>query len=239
MPKPDRGRSSAVSAIALLSGGLDSTVATTVVVRDDKVDEALTVDYGQAAAGAELRAGRDIARSLGVPHRAIKLDLFSSLYGGALLDPTEPLPEPSPDELDGEPAAQSAKAVWVPNRNGVLINLAAAVAEARGVSEVVVGFNREEAATFPDNGRAFLERITASLALSTANAVRVSSPTLDWNKTEIVAEGYRIGAPMNLIWACYRGEARPCWRCESCKRFERALRASGSWERYRGEVDRE
>ena len=137
----------------------------------------------------------------------------------------KPLPRLKPAELDDPVAAgRSALAVWVPNRNGVFLAVAAAYAEALGAGRVVAGFNAEEAVTFPDNSEEFARATTRSLRLSTQNAVKVKSCTFRLRKPAIVALGLRIGAPMDLVWPCYEGGWRLCGRCESCLRFLRAIR---------------
>src|SRR5439155_35646 len=55
-----------------------------------------------------------------------------------------------------EMSERSAKAVWVPNRNGCFIEIAAAHAESMDAERLITGFNREEAATFPDNSKAYV-----------------------------------------------------------------------------------
>lgn len=205
--------------VALLSGGLDSTVALALRARDAAL--AVTVDYGQRAAIREVAAAWAIAKRLRVPHRLIRLPDMAAVTGTALVHRRSKLP--SPDLSSARSVRASAKSVWVPNRNGVFINLAAMLAEAMGAGEVVVGFNREEAATFPDNGVAFLRAATRALHYSTSNGIRVVSPTALWNKRRIVREGRRIGAPLDLIWPCYEGGRTWCRRCESCLRSLRAL----------------
>lgn len=195
-------------AIVLLSGGLDSAVAL-AMTRDATL--ALNFDYGQRAARAERRAARALARWKRVPLRHIKLPW---LRGGALTDRARALPP--------GPSPTSAAAVWVPNRNGVFIAVAAALAEAAGVRRVVAGFNREEAATFPDNSAAFARAANAALGYSTANRVRVVAPTARWDKREIMKRARRLGVPIDKLWPCYRGGRRICGRCESCVRFARA-----------------
>jgi 7-cyano-7-deazaguanine synthase len=113
----------------------------------------------------------------------------------------------------------------VPNRNGVFINAGAAIAERLGATRVVVGFNREEAMTFPDNSAEFLKRSTQSLELSTANHVAVFCYTTDLDKTEIVARLRREDPrfPFHWVWSCYHGGPERCGRCESCRRFDRAV----------------
>ncbi len=204
-----------MKAVALLSGGLDSTVAFAMTARSCLL--AITADYGQRAAAREIAAARRTARRHGVPHRVVRLPW---LGGGALTERTTRLPAPDLD--DARATRRSAAAVWVPNRNGVLLAVAASYAERLGAGAVVVGFNREEAATFPDNSRAFLAAATRALAYSTANAVRVLSPTAAWDKARIVREARRRRIPLDSIWPCYEGGRTWCGRCESCLRALRA-----------------
>jgi 7-cyano-7-deazaguanine synthase len=214
-----------VRCISLLSGGLDSVVATTVAAREGTVELALTADYGQRSATAEIAAAQGVCRELGLKHRVVELPWLAQITATALVNTGSDLPELKPDELDdaGKTAA-SAEAVWVPNRNGILINIAAAFAESLGCDTVVCGFNAEEGQTFPDNTPEFAEAATQSLSYSTLNKVRVWSPTQDLTKAEIVALGRRIGTPLDLVWSCYQPGPDPCGICESCLRFRRAMR---------------
>jgi 7-cyano-7-deazaguanine synthase len=218
-------------AIGLLSGGLDSTVALALVRAQEPggVVLALTVDYGQRAAAREVDAARRIAARLGVPHRVVALPFFRELGGGALLDATLELPRPDAATLDrgGRAVAESADRVWVPNRNGVFIEVAAAFAESLGADTVVVGFNREEAATFPDNSQEYLAAVNGALHFSTRGRVALASPTAALDKVEIVRAGAKCGAPLDLIWPCYEGGADPCGTCESCQRLRRAAARAG------------
>ena len=60
------------------------------------------------------------------------------------------------DELDEmSKIGESAKNVWVPNRNGAFINIAASFCDAYEADYIVIGFNAEEAVTFPDNSTDF------------------------------------------------------------------------------------
>jgi 7-cyano-7-deazaguanine synthase len=214
-----------VKSVILLSGGLDSAANLAFCRQLDEPLLALTARYGQRAADRECEAARRLCRFFDVPHEIIDLPWLGKLGGSSLTDPKAQIPSLRRDELDDASATvSSAKSVWVPNRNGVLINVAAAFAERSGAKRVVVGFNREEAETFPDNSRDFMETASRSLALSTANSVEVHSYTADWDKREIVRELLRVipSFPFELVWSCYFGGATPCGHCESCQRYARA-----------------
>lgn len=211
--------------IVCLSAGLDSTVNLALACRKPGgVRLALTFDYGQRAARREASRALAIARRYGVPWKSIRLPWLGGITGTALVARGKKLPRLKPGQLDDRKRTRrSAAAVWVPNRNGVFLAIAAAFAEALRCREVVIGFNREEGATFPDNTAAFGRALTRSLAFSTRNRVRIASYTAALDKRQIVRLGRRLGAPLDLAWPCYEGGRSPCGRCESCLRFRRAL----------------
>lgn len=217
----------------MLSGGLDSTVAAFLAAESLDPVVGITFDYGQKAHRRELGAGYRVSHALGVQHRTVFLPFFRELGCGALLEAQKAPPQPSDADLDDTEGAarDSAASVWVPNRNGILIAVGAAWAERLEADVLVVGFNAEEAATFPDNSEDFLRRQNEALAYSTRNGVRVESPTSAWTKQEIVARAMEKDMPLEFVWPCYLGEDDPCGRCESCRRFERAVDAAGarSW----------
>ncbi len=225
---------SRVKSVALLSGGLDSVVATAAAARSGAVVLALTFDYGQRPAKQEAKAARAVARGLGTEWRLVRLPWLAALLPPAMREGTRALPRPAPADLDDPSRArETASAVWVPNRNGVFLNIAAAYAEALGASRVVAGFNREEARAFPDNSPEFMRRSSGALALSTRSCVRIVSPTARRTKTGIVRLGLRIGAPMVHVWSCYDAGARMCGSCESCARLVRALERAKAPPRLR------
>lgn len=213
-------------AVALLSSGLDSTVALRLAQKDGwRITLALTLDYGQRAALSECTHSAMIARWADVPHRVLCLPWFSELGGSALLGEGV-LPRPRLDDLSRDEFTRaSADAVWVPNRNGVFLEVAAAFAESLGAEAVVVGFNREEAATFPDNSIAYLDAMNRALRFSTRERVSVMAPTAEWDKARILEAALSEGLPLSMLWSCYERGERMCGSCESCMRLKRALRA--------------
>lgn len=207
----------------ILSGGLDSTVSSYLAKKKTRPVLALTFDYGQRAARREIKASREIARRLNVAHRVIQIPWLAPITRTALVNKHRPLPSPSLGELASrKQSLKNARRVWVPNRNGIFLNIGAAFAEALGAGLLVTGFNAEEAATFPDNGPSFVRAADVFFHCSTLNGVKVTSPTLHMNKREIVAKGKKLNIPFEAIWYCYEGGKQNCGRCESCLRFRRA-----------------
>jgi len=199
--------------IILLSGGLDSTVSATIAVKKTKPLFALTIDYGQRAAKMEIFASRKICKFLKIKHRVIKLPFFKEFKRCALIG--RPV-------KTGHKKFLSIKDVWVPNRNGLFINIAASFADYYGADLIVTGFNREEAREFPDNTIKFLKIINKDLALSTLKRVKIISYVADYTKKEIYQKGLKIDAPLEYVYPCYLGYERMCGRCASCQRFLRA-----------------
>lgn len=212
--------------VVLLSSGLDSTVNLYEAKRESDVVLALTFDYGQRAAHNETESAKKIANKLNVPHKVLSLDWFREFTHSSLVNRSAEVPTALVKIDDLARSNETAKAVWVPNRNGIFLNIAAAFAEGLNAQWIIPGFNAEEATTFPDNSQAYLEAATVSLSFSTANKVEVKCFTTQLTKPQIVERGRKLGVDFTQIWPCYFGGEKPCGECESCRRFNRAMAGS-------------
>jgi len=222
-----------MGAIVLLSGGLDSVVNFKEALDEMGVDRVLFFDYGQEAVRREREAVKRIAARYDVGFLEIRLD-FMRGFSSALMKGG--IPHVELQELD-EKSHQTASAVWVPNRNGIFIEIAAGIAEESGSTAVVVGFNAEEAATFPDNSADYLDCMNMALRYSTRSRVRLQSYTLALDKRALYQRGRDRAAPLDLVWSCYHGGRRMCGVCESCQRLKRALGDDRAWfeeQHFRG-----
>jgi len=189
---------------------------------------ALTFDYGQRAAVPERRAARKTADKLSIPHRIMDLPWLGELTHTSLVARDEPLPKLTEKDLDDtKKGFKSAAAVWVPNRNGLFLNIAACYAESLDAEILVTGFNAEEGITFPDNSAPFVRSADEFFWYSTQKRIRVQSDTIRWNKVEIARKARDFKIPMEDLWFCYEGGAKPCRTCESCLRAFRAFRGAG------------
>jgi len=211
-------------ALVLLSGGLDSALSFVKAYNESSYVMAVTIDYGQKAKEREVNAAQKICKHYNAPHHVMASSFFSDMSEHPFFS-EHIAPELKSDQLDDpETTLKSAKAVWVPNRNGIFINTAAAIAEKNNIDRIYVGFNAEEGATFPDNTQEFVSAINESLKYSTLNHVEVIAPTIKLNKTEIVKELYDLDFPFSLLWSCYGNKDKMCSHCESCQRLIRALK---------------
>ena len=221
-----------MKSIVLLSGGLDSAVSLALALKETEVVFCLTFDYGQRSALKEKASAAALAAHYSIEHRIVELAFLKDITNTALVKTDRNIPEPDPCDLaDDIKTKVTAESVWVPNRNGLFINIAAAFAESYGCNLIVTGFNREEAATFPDNSAEFVCAANSALSYSTLNKVKLVSYTQALDKIEIVKLGQELGLPFKYIWSCYRGEEKMCRRCESCRRLGRAVKAAGlNWD---------
>jgi 7-cyano-7-deazaguanine synthase len=165
-----------------------------------------------------------IAKHYSISHNVIKLDWLAQITDTALVNTDKNLPSLGASNLDNlEMAEESAKGVWVPNRNGVFLNIAAAYADSMGFTHIIFGANKEEAATFPDNSEAFIEKINAAFEYSTLAKPVVVAPLAACTKTEIIKLAVKHNVPLHLLRSCYTDEEVHCGECESCLRLKRAL----------------
>jgi 7-cyano-7-deazaguanine synthase len=209
-------------AISVLSGGLDSTVAT-AVFKDDYQIHALTFNYGQRSAEMEIKSAIAVCKEIGADHTVIELPWLSELGKSALTSDAD-VPEPGVNELDDKDISiETALKVWVPGRNIVFTSIANSFAESEGASVIIVGWDLEEAATFPDNSKEFLNAFNSVLEVGSFDNIKIEAPLIDMNKIDIVKLGNDIGAPLDLSYSCYKGFEYHCGVCESCMRRIRAF----------------
>ncbi len=214
-------------AIILLSGGLDSVVSLAITKESCNDIIALTFDYGQKSYLAEKRAAEKISQYYDIEHKVIDLDWLSVISTSSLTT-KDTIPYISRDNLDNKLIAQNtAKSVWVPNRNGLFVNIAACFAEAYNYDTIVIGANKEEGATFKDNTIEFINAINTSLKNSVNSQIELIAPLINMTKEKIVNIALEKNVPLELIHSCYISEEKHCGFCESCQRLKRALELNG------------
>lgn len=210
-----------IKSIVLLSGGLDSVVSLALAKEELNITLALTFDYGQKSVEKEIIASRQVADFYNIEHKIIKLDWLKEITKTSLVSDKE-----IPTGAELENSENSAKSVWVPNRNGLFLNIAASFADAQDYTHIIIGANKEEAQTFPDNTKEFIERVNEEFKFSTRVQPKVIAPLIDCDKVEIVKRALEKKVPLNLLNSCYKNTKKHCGMCESCVRLKKALIAN-------------
>lgn len=207
------------TALILLSGGLDSLVS--IEKSDRKIIAGILFDYGQKAFKQEKIASEKIADFYEFELKIINLDWLKNIVDNGLTA-SDKVYKIS-DFNNEEELINSMKSVWVPNRNALFINIAAAYCEAKNIDSIVIGANKEEGKVFKDNSKPFIEKINELLKYSVNTNVEVIAPLIDLNKNEIIKEGMRLKSPLELLYSCYLGGNKHCGECESCLHLKNAL----------------
>jgi 7-cyano-7-deazaguanine synthase len=214
-------------ALVLYSGGIDSTTA--LYWAQGRYDEvaALSFDYGQRHR-VELAPARRLARRLRLAHKVLKCDL-REVGGSALTDLSVSLPR----FVRQEDIGPGVPATYVPFRNGIFLALAAAWAEAKGMDDIVCGFNTIDSPNYPDTRASFVRAMQRAIDLGTGAAsngrrIRIVAPFIRMKKSEIIRLGLSLGADYSFSISCYSGGEVPCRRCSSCLLRKRAWEEAGT-----------
>lgn len=211
------------NAIILLSGGLDCVVATAMIRKNYENITAITFNYGQKAFKSERKAAEEISKYYGLKHVIVDIPWLGNISKSSLNRNTE-IPTLDKNMLDNDISAKkSADSVWVPNRNALFINIAACFAETQNAQSIIIGANKEEAATFKDNSKNFIDAINVSLENSVKNKVKVIAPLINLTKSDTVRKGIELNVPFEKIFSCYSSDEKHCGKCESCLRLKRAF----------------
>lgn len=217
-------------ALVLSSGGVDSTTLLGMAVdRYGKENvTALSIYYGQKHK-KEIEASDRTAEFYGVEHIKLDLSLIFKYSDCSLL-------ENSSAEIPHESYADQLKetngspvSTYVPFRNGLFLSAAASVALSKGCSVIMYGAHADDAAgnAYPDCSDAFADAMNTAIWEGSGKQCRIEAPFVNMNKTQVVAEGKKLGVPYELTWSCYEGGEEPCKVCGTCRDRRAAFLANG------------
>lgn len=198
-------------AVAILSGGMDSTTLVHLLDASGFVVHALSFNYGQRHS-KELMYASGLADELGLRHDIIDLtSVGRRLTGSALTDEDVGVPH-------GYYAAENMKTTVVPNRNAMMLAVAFAVASAEEAPMVAAGFHGGDHDIYPDCRPEFVQAfgVMQQKALEGFFTPFMYVPFLHKSKHNIVALGQRLGVLWDETWSCYEGGDIHCGRCGTC-----------------------
>lgn len=199
------------SALVLHSGGLDSTVALYHTIASGLYEkiETISFDYGSRHSERELACALDIAKRLGLKSHVLSLPFIPANFSSNLLCGQGSVPASKPED----PITMT---MVVPFRNGILISVAAGIADSMGLTTLVFGAQAGDSVSFADCGPGFVGRMQDAVQLGTSSRVKMVAPFLSYPKYNVVRIGHRLNVPFELTWSCYRGKEKRCGNCAAC-----------------------
>lgn len=209
-----------VKVVLIYSGGLDSTVLLAKLLKEKQEVKALSINYGQRHR-RELEAATRICKQLTVEHRIADLSgLKPLLAGSSQTDDSVAVPH-------GHYAADNMKLTVVPNRNMLMLAVAGAWAISLKYDAIAYAAHAGDHAIYPDCREEFITPLEEALENADWHSVGIIRPFLDHTKADIVKEGVRVGAPMELSYSCYEGNELHCGLCGTCQERRSAFRDAG------------
>ena len=209
-----------MKAIVLCSGGMDSVAALYQAHRDHEVIVVLSFHYGSKHNDREIPFAAHHAEALALRHEVVRLDFMDRLFQSDLLQSGGTIPE-------GHYAETTMKQTVVPFRNGIMLSVAAGVAESCGAEAVVIAAHSGDHAIYPDCRETFMRAMGDAIQLGTYERIQLLRPFIDLDKAGIAARGAELGVDFAQTWSCYQGGDTHCGRCGTCvERREAFLLAS-------------
>jgi len=212
------------SAVVLLSGGVDSTTILHYVRKRLGASKVYAVSflYGQKHSREVAMAKWQARAAKVLEHRIVDLSAFGGLIAGGSALTDRSISVPDLKDLKADQKRQPP--TYVPNRNMILLSLAAAYAEAKGVRDIFYGAQAQDEYGYWDCTVDFVKKINDVLHLNRRKAVTVHAPFAGMRKSSVVKIGLELGVDYLHTWSCYRGRKEACGTCPSCVERKKAFK---------------
>lgn len=199
--------------LCVYSGGMDSTVLLHHCIKEYDEISAITFNYNQRH-NKELDYATEYFQLLKTVNYKLKEHIFLNLdlnLKSSSITNTE-MELPTMSEIIGHPQPSS----YVPNRNMTMLSVAAGIAEAYQIQNIVYGAVAVDNFSYWDCTQEFLDGINNILHLNRMNNITVHAPILMKSKKDIIIYGQSLGVDFAKTWTCYAGKDKACGVCPSC-----------------------
>ncbi|MCH5326161.1 MAG: 7-cyano-7-deazaguanine synthase QueC [Duncaniella sp.] len=204
--------------LLVLSGGMDST--TMLWEYRDRIAAAVTFQYGSNHNRREALCARLNCEKAGVEWIEIDLAFMGQYFKSSLLEGADAIPE-------GGYADDNMRSTVVPFRNGIMLAVAAGLAESRGLRGVMLANHSGDHTIYPDCRPEFVDAMGAAIKTGTFEGLELLAPYTMLTKGEIAARGKKIGVDYSLTYSCYKGGPTHCGKCGTCVERAEALDFAG------------
>lgn len=223
-----------MKAVVLSSGGVDSTTCISLAVERYGAENVATVSifYGQKHK-KEIECARKVAAHYGLKHYEFDLAAVMQYSDCSLLAHSEQEITHKSYAEQIEENGEGKVSTYVPFRNGLMLSVAASLAQSIYPGEetrLMYGAHADDAAgnAYADCSPEFAAAIGSAINIGTYGEVTLESPFVNCTKADVVAEGLRLGTPYELTWSCYEGGEKPCGTCGTCIDRAKAFALNGA-----------
>ena len=203
-----------MKAILIYSGGLDST--TLLYEYRDSIALAVSFDYGSKHNAREIACAEWNCKQLGIKHLVIPLGFIGQYFKSDLLQSGGAIPE-------GSYADENMKSTVVPFRNGIMLAVAAGLAESYELDAIMLANHSGDHAIYPDCRPEFVDAFGKAVQAGTYNGVQLLSPYCLLTKRDIALRGTALGIDYSHTYSCYKGGKKHCGKCGTCTERREAL----------------
>lgn len=204
--------------IIIVSGGMDSV--TLLYDYKDRIALGISFDYGSNHNAKEIPFAKLHCERLEIKHITIPLDFMHQYFKSSLLEGADAIPE-------GHYQDENMKSTVVPFRNGIMLAIAAGMAESYGLNHVMIANHDGDHAIYPDCRPEFISAMSNATEAGSYNGVTVLAPYTNITKGDIARRGKELGIDYNETWSCYKGGEKHCGKCGTCVERKEALHYAG------------
>ena len=204
--------------IIIVSGGMDSIT----MLHDfkDRIALGISFDYGSNHNAREIPFAKMHCERLGIKHITIPLSFMKEHFKSSLLSGADAIPE-------GHYEDDNMKSTVVPFRNGIMLAIAAGIAESNGLDHIMIANHSGDHAIYPDCRQAFISSMSSATEAGTYNGVTFLAPYTNITKGQIAERGKALGLDYTETWSCYKGGEKHCGKCGTCVERKEALKYAG------------
>ena len=186
----------------------------------DRIALGVSFSYGSNHHAKEITFAEYHCKLLGIPHIVIDLAFMPKYFRSSLLEGGDAIPE-------GHYADDNMKSTVVPFRNGIMLSIAAGIAESHNLKYVMMANHGGDHAIYPDCRPSFVEAMSKATQEGTYPGIQILAPYTDITKADIAMKGKALGIDYTKTWSCYKGGEHHCGKCGTCVERREALAAAG------------
>lgn len=204
--------------VIVVSGGMDSV--TLLYEMKERIALGISFDYGSNHNKREIAFARLHCERLNIRHIVIDLDFMHRYFKSSLLEGADAIPE-------GHYADENMRSTVVPFRNGIMLAIAAGIAESNNLKYLLIANHGGDHTIYPDCRPEFISAMSAATKAGTYPGIEVLAPYTNITKGEIALRGKALGVNYAETWSCYKGGDKPCGKCGTCIERREALAYAG------------